>query len=241
MKKTKLLITSLLFAFTCYCQFSSNYVRLPERTGAELQTPYMVNLLSRPVKLLDIPNLSGSPFLSNEFKPGFVKIKSGFYQYDVPIRFNIYQNVLEFHKEGKELELDSLELAVYLEVAGDSSTIRVLKTGYPAIDKQTERSIYEVMAMGPQAHFLKYRVQKIEDVKSMGEFNKKEIVTISDYYIYKPGIGIFKIKLSANALINLFPAEKNRINDIIDRKRLNLKKELDFGELITELNKAETT
>lgn len=152
------------------------------------------------------------------------------------LRFNLFQKTLEFKQGELILALDSLDMAIYLDTPGDSSTIHVLKTGYPPIDEQDGNSIYEALSMSNKAHLLKYRLQKVEDIRSVGEYGKREIVTISKYYIYIPNKGIFKIKPNPNSIAELFPTEAALINKIVKQSKLNLKKDNDLVKLMIELN-----
>ena len=193
-------------------------------------------LTNRPISQMNVHDLTGSPYLSAEYKPGFVKIKNGYSQDNVPIRFNIYKNTLEFRHNGLELALVDLDFAVYLDIAGDSSSKKMFRTGYPSVDRQNENSIYQVLASGEKAHLLKYLSQKVEDVKSMGDYDKKELNTYSTLYIYIPGQTINKTKADRKSIAGLFPGKEDKIDQLIKDRGLNLKKEKDLAELIESIN-----
>ena len=71
----------------------------------------------------------------------------------------------------------------------------------------------------------------------MGEYNKKEFVTIEHLYIYKEGGEIKKVKADKKAIVEAFPELSERVEALVSEKKLKLKKDTDVALLIEELNK----
>lgn len=204
---------------------------------------YLSGLVSQPLKnLFENRNIKGSPFLSEEYKPGLVKIKNGYKQNNVPVRFNLYTNEVEFKQNNVEMSLDSIDFVQYLEKAGDSSSLRLLKTGYPAVNGNKETTIYEVLVMGPKAHLLKHSMQRIEERKVMGMPNERVLETYTSLYLFDVDKKILvKVKDPKSQLSSLFPKSYAAIEKVSKEKKLNLKNENDLGELITDLNKLDAS
>ncbi|HEY0067237.1 MAG TPA: hypothetical protein VGB46_07740 [Flavisolibacter sp.] len=236
MKKNALLIACLAIGFLASAQGGAGLPPSIPFSGVGSRPIDLNQMTSRPLRMLNIPDLQGVPYMSAEFKPGYVQIRNGYAQQNVPIRFNIYRNVLEFKRNGMELELDSLEMAMYLDVPGDSSSIRVFKAGYPDVDNQNTSTIYEVLAIGEKAHLVKYVYQKLEDVKAMGDYDKKQLTTYSKLYLYVPGKEMMKAKADKKFLTNLFPRYAQQIEKLIREKDYNLKKDSEYAQLIGDLN-----
>jgi hypothetical protein len=235
MKKNALLIACLALGSFVSAQMGALPPSIPF-TGTGDRPAALNHMTSRPVRMMNIPDLQGAPYLSAAYKPGYVRIRNGYAQQNVPIRFNIYANALEFMRDGVELALDSLDIAMYLDVPGDSSSIRVLKAGYPDVDNQNSSTIYEVLAIGERAHLVKYLYQKVEDVKAMGDYDKKQLTTYSKLYLYVPGKGMMKAKAEKKFLTALFPEYAQQIEQLIREKDLNLKKDSEYAQLVGELN-----
>lgn len=233
MKKNALLVACIAIGFLASAQGGPSTVPY---SGAPPRPVDLNHLTSRPIRLMDIPDLQGIPYMSAEYKPGYVKIRNGYAQQNVPMRFNIYRNVLEFQRNGLEMELDSLDIAMYLDVPGDSSSIRVFKAGYPEVDNQNSSTIYEVLAIGERAHLVKYVHQKMEDVKAMGDYDKKQLTTYSKLYLHIPGRGMIKAKADKKFLTNLFPQYAQQIEKLMKENNFNLKKDSEYAQLIGELN-----
>lgn len=235
MKKNALLVACIAIGFLASAQMGALPPSVPF-TGVEVRPTDLNHMTSRPLRLLNIPDLQGIPYMSAEYKPGYVKIKNGYAQQNVPIRFNIYRNALEFQKNGVEMELDSLDIAMYLDVPGDSSSIRVFKAGYPDVDNQNSSTIYEVLAIGERAHLVKFVYQKLEDVKAMGDYDKRQLTTYSRLYLYVPGKEMMKAKADKKFLTSLFPQYSQQIEKLIKENDFNLKKDSQYAQLIGELN-----
>jgi hypothetical protein len=93
--------------------------------------------------------------------------------------------------------------------------------------------------MGPQAHFLKYIAQKVEEVPTLGDYSRREIVTTEHYYVYVPGGNMTKIKsmkASRQSLKEALPSLASKIDEIATAKNLKLKSESDISILIESLN-----
>lgn len=236
MKKNAILIACLAVGFLASAQGGTGLPPSVPFTGSLMQSSDLTQMTSRPLRLLNIPDLQGIPYMSAEYKPGYVKVKNGYAQQNVPIRFNIYRNVLEFQRGGAEMELDSLDIAMYLETPGDSSSIRVLKAGYPDVDNQNTSTIYEVLAIGERAHLVKHIHQKLEDVKAMGDYDKKQLTSYSKLYLYIPEKGMIKAKADKKFLTGLFPQYAQQIEKLIKDNGYNLKRDSEYAQLIGELN-----
>ncbi len=188
-------------------------------------------------RLPNMENVEGSPYLDNVFHNARIRTQSGFDTTGVQVKFNAYGNEFIFLEKGIELALDSVDMVSYSDVENGKLTEFTFKAGYPKIDNQNSNSIYRIMASGPKYQLLKYYSKKLEDVKSMGEYNKKEFVTIENLYIYKEGGEIKKVKADKKAIQEAFPELSDRVEALVSEKKLKLKKDTDIALLIEELNK----
>jgi hypothetical protein len=238
MRKT-LFALGLFASFSGMAQHSPSGLADVPFTGNPLQSTYMTNLISQPLKVFERNGVSGSPYHSEEFKAGVVKLKNGYTEKNVPVRFNIFNNEMEFKMNGKELVLDSMDLVIYLDKAWDSTSVKMFKAGYPAVGDNKETTIYEVIVMGSKAHLIKRTIQRIEDEKTMGYADKKVLNTYTSLYLYNPetkAMVKLKDKKVEEQLSATFPALAQVMDKIVKEKKLNLKKEAELGELLTDYN-----
>lgn len=190
------------------------------------------------LRLPNLENVDGSPYLDNEFHSANVRTKSGFDTTNVKVKFNVYGNEFVFLKNGVEYALDDFYFLSYPEVANGTVREKVFQSGFPSIGALNDNTIYEVLKSGPKYSLLKHMTKKLEDVKTMGEYNKKEFITKSDFYVFSAKDDkIQKLKADKKSVIALFPDQEEKIKSIVDSKDLSLKKEADLVILFDELNK----
>ena len=94
--------------------------------------------------------------------------------------------------------------------------------------------------MGSKVHLLKFISQKVEDVPTLGDYSRREIVTTEQFYVYVPGGEIKRIKSlksGKQSLQEALPALSSRIDEISTTKKLKLKSENEISLLVEELNK----
>ncbi len=190
------------------------------------------------LKLPNMENVDGSPYLDNEYHPANIRTKSGFDTSDVKVKFNVYGNEFIFVKNGVEYALDDFYFLSYPEIKNGEVKERVFQSGFPSIGSFNDNTIYEVLKSGVKFSLLKHMSKRLEDVKTMGEYNKKEFVSKSEYYVFSAKDDkIQKLKADKKSIIAMFPDQEEKIKSIIDSKDLSLKKEADLIILFEELNK----
>lgn len=211
-----------------------------DSTGAKVTSIGTINdIPAIPFRMPVLAEIGGSPFLTESYKSGMVDLGQGKIVADVPVRFNTFSNAMLVKKNGEELKLDFFEGVSYDETQNNGEVKHfVFKAGYPAVDGHSTSSIYQVLSFGPKAHLLKYIAQKVEEVPTLGDYSRRELVTTAQLYIYIPGTGIKKIdKLSKKSVADALPQLSSQIDEIAKGKNLKLKSENDISVLIEELNK----
>lgn len=199
------------------------------------------DLPAKPFRMPSLTDVGGSsPFLSSEYHQGSVELGQGRVVNNVPLKFNTFNNAMMVIRNGQELKLEFFELAYYKDFDGSGNEKQLLfRAGYPEIDEHNENSIYQVLSMGPKVHLLKFISQKVEDVPTLGDYSRREIVTTDQYYVYVPGGEIKRIKSlkgSKQALQEALPDLSARIDEISTAKKLKLRSETDISLLVEALN-----
>ena len=202
----------------------------------------LADLPAKPFRMPSLADVGGSsPFLSPEYRQGQVELGQGRIVSNVPVKFNTFNNCIMVIRDGQELRLDFFESVSYRETEGVGAGKHFhFKAGYPEIDNNNENTIYQVISMGPKLHLLKYISQKVEDVPTLGDYSRREIVTNEIFYVYVPGGEMKRIKSLKSAKQSLqeaLPELSTRIDEISVAKKLKLKSESDISVLVEELNK----
>jgi len=233
--KNVFMVAAVCLAFTVNgLAQDSNAVRMEEGTINDIP--------AKPFRMPSLTDVGGSsPFLSNEYRQGAVELGQGRVVKDVPLKFNTFNNAIMLIRDGKELKLDFFELVSYTEKDMDGNPHQyIFKAGYPEIDGHNENSIYQVLSYGPKVHLLKFISQKVEDVPTLGDYSRREIVTTEQFYVYIPGGEIKRLKSlksGKQSLLEALPAYSSKIGEISAAKKLKLKTESEISVLVEELNK----
>ena len=211
-----------------------------EQTMGGGQSGTVDELPLKPFRLPSLSDVGGSPFLTEEFMEAKVEMGQGRIIKDVLLKFNVFNNNMLVLRDGQSLKLDFFEQVSFslMDNRGIDKQY-VFRAGYPAIDNQNENTIYQVLSMGPKVHFLKYISQKVEEVPTLGDYSRREIVTTENYYVYTPGGEISKLKsmkAGKQSLVEALPTLADRIQEIASAKNLRLKSETDISLLIEALN-----
>ena len=207
----------------------------------KVETGSIDDLPAKPFRMPSLQDVGGSPFLTTDFRQGTVELGQGRVVNNVPIKFNTFNNVMLVIKNGEELKLEFFESVQYDENDGTGAKKHyTFRAGYPAIDNLSENTIYQVLSSGPKLHLLKFIAQKVEDVPTLGDYSRREIVTTEQYFVYVPGGEMKRIKslkAAKQSIQEAVPSLSARIDEISTARKLKLKSESDFSILVEELNK----
>ena len=192
-----------------------------------------VNLLHRGANtdfILTESEIKGSPYLSDEFLTSSILTKNNIRYTEIPLRFNIYNNTMEFQM-GKDSIIAISNPEIIKEIIlGDEKFVysRSINSGY-----------YSVLNEGEYQLLLKYNV-RFEDEKPAGAFEaasppqfKKAAKT---YFIKKAGSYPAKISKKKD-FDNVFGTDADKALNIMKKFKLKIKLEKDLLSLVEKLNK----
>lgn len=215
-----------------------NQATAPDQSGGGSTEVTMGELRLTPMRLPSLQDVGGSPFLHSEYKTGTVQFNGDRIVTNVPVKFNIFSNVIMVQRDGDELKLESFDLVSYDEPGNDGAVKHyTFKQGYPEVDNRPSSAVYQVLSFGPKLHLLKYISQKVEDASTLGDYSRREIVTSQQLYLFVPGGEIKKIKAGKQAITDALPSMSAKIDEIVKSGNLNTKNENDLAALVDALNK----
>ena len=152
--------------------------------------------------------------------------------------YNKVRGRIDLQLESFIFSLDNQEFKCILplvEIIVDScnSTLSgsVFRTGFPAIDKQKENSIYQVLSKG-KAILLKHYSISWQDLTPYNSANTTRVYSqLQQYYLFFNG-KMFSLDKNKKDIVNISSTTKS----FISRNKLNLKKEEDLVKFITYYN-----
>jgi hypothetical protein len=213
-----------------------NAATAPDNSAANTDAT-IADLPLKPLRLPSLAEVGGSIFMTPDFNLAVVQLSNGTTVRNVPVKFNIFNNVVVVQRDGQELKLESFDLIDYIHTSAGTEKHVLLSQGYPDIDNHSPATIYQVLAKGPKIHLLKFLTQKVEDAPSLGEYSRRELVTSHQLYVYFSGGEIKKISTGKKAVSEVLSQWSATIEEIVKAKSLNLKSENDLALLVEELNK----
>ena len=203
-------------------------------SGSAFVSAYDVNGKAFTAKLLE--NVEGSPMFSPDWNLANVTLQNGKVAKDVPVQFNLNDNQLYFKKD--DIILVFVDPVASFEFAYSDNGVKRLahfSNGYPAIQKNTEETYYQVLANGPM-QLLKYAYKKPAQIAEYNQTSKYEYQLWKELYAYNTSTKkIVKIK-DKLSLTSSFPAYANAINDYAAQKNSKLKTEAELIDLFNALN-----
>lgn len=195
-------------------------------------------LVITPIRLPVLSEVGGSMFMTPDYKMALVKVNDSKMVNSVPVKFNIFNNAIMVRKDGQDMQLEFFQEVSY-DVEESNGDVKhfTFGAGYPEIDRNSQKTIYQVLSSGPKVHLLKFLSQKVEDINTLGDYSRREIVTSQEYFVYVPGGEIKRIKPGKKELVAALPSLSAQIDQIASSKSLKLKSESEIVQLVNELNK----
>ncbi|HUR12420.1 MAG TPA: hypothetical protein VM012_13680 [Flavitalea sp.] len=222
--KQILLIAGLLFFYRSEAQVVNT------------KSMFLEDITGKPFLNMNTEGIEGSPFLSEDWFPGQVRLKDGRVAEAMYLRFNMYGNKLYFQRDGKQLEFVDPVSEFVIRMNTDVKKKQLLyRSEYPPVDEYNENTFYEVLTDG-KVQLLRYGYKTVEEYRTYNEPPKKKFVDKEAYFVYTEG-KIVKVKRDKEDLMKALPAYANTINLIVESQKLKLKNTEALSELIAQVNK----
>lgn len=179
------------------------------------------------------PDVEGSPYFIDSFRFANITTNKGSVYENVKTRIDLHSNEIQLVvKEGKEIIAeDGLIKNILLVDSSEAEPVHFFfRSGYPAIDKNTDNTFYEVLSDG-NIQLLRHITKEIQETKNemSGEISK-QFIKREEYYIFLNG-QIRKIKRDKDFIFEIMSDKKDKIEEYLKGKKLNFKN----TEMLTRL------
>jgi hypothetical protein len=194
------------------------------------------DVYGRPVLLKNETNIEGSAFFADEYLPAYLYILNNKRVFFNRVKLDLAQHkVMYSDSVGSVMEAVTLvhRLIFMLPEMADST---VFELGYQAVDKQTERSYYEVLVDG-EVQLLRYASIRVIEQQPYGSASLyKKYITDNFYYIANKNTKAIMPIGSANWL-TVIPHQWQQQALAYERnKRLRWKQWKEVAQLVKYLN-----
>jgi len=188
--------------------------------------------------MLSENDIDGSPFLNDEFINGTVFTTSKTQYVDMPLRYNIYNNQLEFKTPDDEVQaMDTPEIIEKAEF-GDykmvyipySNVKRIFRGFFISIEEDEKASLY----VKPEVTF-----KKAEEPGAYKEAEPAKFVRKPDVYFIRFGEDAAQRISNKKDLLNVFPNRKAEVSTFIKKNKVKYNKVDKLKSLIEYYNTLE--
>ncbi|WP_372773224.1 hypothetical protein [Mangrovibacterium sp.] len=168
----------------------------------------------------DLTEIDGSPYLDNEFKKGNVITKDSVQYAGLELRYNIYNDALEFRKNDLDIELNENFPLLYAVVGDDVFVKASNAAGY-----------FQVVQTGDAFLVKKIKVKFVDRKEATGyQAAKKPSFKLlkPDYFVEKELSGeAFRVE-SNEDLLRIFSDRQDEIETYFKKEKIKVSKESDL-------------
>jgi hypothetical protein len=161
------------------------------------------------------PDVTGSPFLNDDWKIGALIANSNYRFDSVKVRLNLFSQEVHFMDKNKNemaLAKGYIKAIILPNPVTGAPTGPKFQNGFPAIDEQDTYNFYEVLAEGKLWLLLSIRKVIAKEKDEMSGEVKKEYRAYEDYYIFD-GKTMERVK-KGNVTIDGKPVKYKNIDDL---------------------------
>ncbi len=179
--------------------------------------------------------VTGSLFYPKDYCEASIKVKNGKKYDSVSVKLNLQDNDV-YVKFGDGIEMIATIPLENIDFSGcENNKKTTFKSGFPAIEKQTDKSFYQVLSSG-NLLLLKYANLSYRDEVPYGTATvTRNYETQPSYYAFSPEKGIIRLKDNGTVL-GLVPAQKAEIEKFVNDQGIKVKRENDLVKLFDFIN-----
>jgi len=183
-------------------------------------------------------DVNGTPYFHADFKYADITLKQGRKFVQVKTKINLVtQEVIFESANGIEGYIDAgvAKEITYADTTSEGVTLYKFQTGYPAIDRQTEKNFYQVLIEG-RCGLLKSVVKKVIERKNelSGEV-LKEFETIENIYLFAKG-EMKRLKKDKDFILSILADKEQEVARYSTENKTSFKNIDQVGQLLRYYN-----
>ena len=229
MKKI-LLIVALFFSLSSISLAQTNYYL---RSSIEFYESH--KLASGEYRnILTEKDIQGSPYLNDEFINGSIYTVSKTQFTDIPLRYNIYNQEIEFkNPENKVIALGTPE--VVEKVSFGEYTMVYIPFSY---NKKVQNGFLKVLSEGKVSLYARPEIefQKPKEPGAYREAEPAKFVPRDDRNFIRIGKDAAQMVVNKKEVIEVFPDHNDEIEAFIKQNKINVKKQGELKSVVEYYN-----
>ena len=179
-------------------------------------------------------DIKGSPYLNDEFINGTIFTTSKYQFVDVPLRYNIYNDELEFKTPTNEVQalatpeiVETVEFGDYKMVYIPYSNTKKIRNGFFMVEVEGDATLYSRKEI---------IFKKAEEPGAYKDAEPAKFVKKSDSYYIRVGLKEAKKVGSKKEIVEIFPDHNDKISSFIKKKKVKSSKPEKLKELVRYYN-----
>jgi hypothetical protein len=182
-------------------------------------------------------DIEGSPFLTDDFNKGTIKLSNGVTYKDTPLKYDQVEDVVYFQgKDGQTLMFAQPVNEFTISYIKDNTVYnKHYRNNYPPIAKNTDKSFYEILTDGT-AQLLKRTIKSIQEDKPYNSATiTRNINEDVKYYLFISG-KINQIKKDKKSVFSVLGNKQDELEKYMKTNNINLKNDEDLAKLLAYYN-----
>jgi len=193
------------------------------------------DMQGKPLVESSISDVSGSPYLLDDWSKGIVEQGNKVSYKDVDLKYNLFKDEL-FFKNPRDGSMLGFVLPVTGFTLALKDKIEIYRNGFPEIDNFNSKSYYQVLFDGGIKLLFKNYRTLIEVKPYNSSTTEKKLVDNTFFYVFLDNV-MTKFKPSRKDFLELFKSKSVEIADFIKNEKIDFKKHDDLIKVFVFYNK----
>lgn len=192
------------------------------------------SMSGEPLRLKSYKDITGTPYLTEDWQSGTIYGLDANVNESVMLRYNIYEDKVEYKKDGMIYGLVSESVKGFsVAVADPDGRIKryVFENKMGKVGEYTDKNFFSVLYLNKVKFLQKVVVKLIDNTATYGtNVQQSKFVKEEEFYFVKETGESFKIKKNNASLLKVLNIKE--LKDFIKENNLNIKEDNDLVEVM---------
>ena len=158
-------------------------------------------------------DIQGSPLLFDSWNQGTIYLKDGTKAENFPLKFNVYENQLIFNYNDQALTVQNPVKEFVIATSAEANAPKmVFRCGYIPVEKNDEKTFYQVLQDGPVALVKQIKKMVVTNATYGGAENVREFSTTEAYFLAMPKGDLARIGKNKSSLIDALGDRQGKLD-----------------------------
>jgi hypothetical protein len=185
----------------------------------------------------DYSNAAGNPYLFKDWSDGIIRFTSGREMAQFKLKFDCVRNELLLQFNGSTFAAESKvkEFVIYTK-SGKKKDSLLFRKGYPAIEKATDNTYYQVMFEGKIVLLRLFSRTIIQEKEIVSNGAAKQRLEETEYFYLLQDGDMTLLPQDKSDLLKLFPSKREQLAQFISENNLKMRSAEDFMQFARKYN-----